>query len=136
MSTRDKGPAYVISLIAGALILIGGLTRAASMGVLPTRAYGAGFKIVSTTFRAANINVTGEFFRVSAIFAIITGIVVLVGAVMLSSQSHQNAAWGTVIVIFSAFSLIGGGGFFIGSVLGILGGVIAITWRPGTPPTH
>jgi len=129
MSTWDKGPAYVISLIASALILIGGLTRAASTGVLPTRAYGTGFKIVSTTFRAASLNVTGGFFGISAMFAIITGIVVLVGAVMLSSQSHQNVAWGTVILVFSAFSLIGGGGFFIDSTLGILGGIVAITWE-------
>ncbi len=135
MSVQDRGPAYVISLIAGALILIGGLVRAASTGVLPTKAYGTGFRIVSTTFRAANLSFTNTFLQFSAMVGIITGIIVLVGAVMLSSQSRQNAAWGTVILIFSAFSLIGGGGFFIGSILGILGGIIAITWRTTPPAT-
>lgn len=136
MSVQDRSPAYVVSLIAGALILIGGLVRAATTGVLPTKAYGTGFRIVSTTFRAANLNITNTFLQLSAMVGIITGIIVLVGAVMLSSQSRQNAAWGTVILIFSAFSLIGGGGFFIGSILGILGGIIAITWRPTPPPAH
>ncbi len=136
MSAQDTGPAYVISLIAGALIIIGGLVRAASTGVIPTRAYGTGFKIASTTLRAANLNVTNTFLQLSAMVGVITGIIVLVGAVMLSSQSHQNATWGTVILVFSAFSLIGGGGFFIGSILGIFGGIIAITWRPTSPATH
>ncbi len=134
MSVQDRGPAYVISLVAGALILVGGLVRAASVGVLPSRAYGTGFRIMSTTFRAANLNITNTFLQLSAMIGIVTGIIVLLGAVMLGSQSHQNAAWGTVVLIFSAFSLIGGGGFFIGSILGILGGIVAITWRSATPP--
>jgi hypothetical protein len=38
--------------------------------------------------------------------------------------------WGTVIIIFSAISFVGMGGFFIGALLGIIGGAFAISYRP------
>jgi len=35
-----------------------------------------------------------------------------------------------MIFAFSIVSLFGMGGFFVGSILGVLGGILAITWKP------
>ncbi len=68
--------------------------------------------------------------QASAILGMVSGIVVLVGAVMLGSKIEQNTVWGTVIIAFSAIGLLGGGGFLVGSLLGFLAGIMAILWRP------
>ena len=38
--------------------------------------------------------------------------------------------WGAIILVFSFLSYFGGGGFFVGGLLGIIGGIIAISWKP------
>jgi hypothetical protein len=38
--------------------------------------------------------------------------------------------WGIVIIVFSLPSVITGGGFIIGFVLGIVGGALAFSWKP------
>jgi hypothetical protein len=35
-----------------------------------------------------------------------------------------------IVLVFSLVSLFGGGGFFIGLILGIVGGILAIVWKP------
>ncbi len=91
-----------------------------------------GYRFVSGLLRTTSVGIGPGFNQVSAVTGIISGIVVLVGAVMLTSHVEKNASWGTVILIFSAIGLLGGGGFLVGSLLGILGGILAITWRPLT----
>lgn len=61
---------------------------------------------------------------------IVAGIVVLVGAVMLYSKPTRAQGWGMVILIASAINLIAGMGGFLAGVLGIIGGAMAIAWRP------
>jgi len=34
------------------------------------------------------------------------------------------------VLVFSVLSLLGMGGFFIGAVFGIVGGMLALTWKP------
>ena len=65
-------------------------------------------------------------------FGIVSGIIILIGSIMLYSQPKQTATWGTVILIFSLLSFFGMGGFFIGAVLGFVGGILALTWKPET----
>ena len=38
--------------------------------------------------------------------------------------------WGVVIVVFSAVSFVGMGGYFVGAAFGILGGALALTYKP------
>lgn len=62
---------------------------------------------------------------------LVAGVLVLVGAVMLYSQHQETVAWGVIILVFSVLSLFGMGGFLAGAVLGIVGGALALGWRPG-----
>jgi CDP-diglyceride synthetase len=59
----------------------------------------------------------------------VCGILVLTGAIMLKAQPQNQASWGIVVLVFSIASLVGMGGYFIGAVLGIAGGAIALSYR-------
>ena len=69
----------------------------------------------------------GGFFWTFAIISIILGILILVGAVMLYTKPEQTKTWGTVILVLAVVSLFFGGGFLIGAILGIIGGILALT---------
>ena len=61
---------------------------------------------------------------------LIAGVVVLVGAAMMYARPHSAPTWGVVIVIVSALNFFFGMGGFLASVLGVIGGALAMTWRP------
>jgi uncharacterized membrane-anchored protein len=60
---------------------------------------------------------------------VVSGILVLIGALMIYyKRSEQAKTLGIVVLIFSTVTLIGGGGgFLIGTILGIIGGALAIS---------
>jgi hypothetical protein len=50
----------------------------------------------------------------------------------------NRKAWSIMIIVFSIPSVITGGGFIIGFMLGIVGGAMAFSWKPevqATKPT-
>ena len=129
MSETDRlTTAFIISLIAGILIILGnlyttmlGITMMGGLGgMMGQQAYGA---------------MGGTW-----ILGLISGIIVLISAIMLNIRpgeaTHGMRAcctmWGTMILLFSIVSLFGGsmGGFLIGAILGIVGGALALSSRP------
>jgi len=48
---------------------------------------------------------------------------------LYNSKPAQASAWGTLVLVFSVVSLLGMGGFFLGAILGIVGGILALTWK-------
>lgn len=74
----------------------------------------------------------GYGFGVLGIVGAVFGIIVIISALMLNSKPEQHSTWGTLIVIFSVLSIFGSamGGFGVGLVLGLIGGILAITWKP------
>jgi Family of unknown function (DUF6114) len=58
---------------------------------------------------------------------IITGILVIVFAVLMKSKPADRKTYGVLIIAFSLISLVGMGGFFIGAIIGLIGGVLAVT---------
>jgi hypothetical protein len=71
----------------------------------------------------------GEIFGLAGI---LFGILVVVGAVMLYNKPIEHSKWGLLIVIFSVLSIFGSAmaGFGVGLILGVLGGIFALTWKP------
>jgi len=124
MSETDRlTTAFIISLIAGILIILGnlyttmlGITMMGGLGgMMGQQAYGA---------------MGGTW-----ILGLISGIIVLISAIMLNIRHGMRACctmWGTMILLFSIVSLFGGsmGGFLIGAILGIVGGALALSSRP------
>jgi len=77
----------------------------------------------------------GEMMDTGFIIARIVGFVfagvVLYAAIMLNSRPSQRVTWGTLILVFSILSVFTSwAGFGIGLILGVIGGGMAIAWRP------
>jgi hypothetical protein len=58
----------------------------------------------------------------------VSGVLVIIGAVMAYVHPDQGIAWGIVTVVFGAVSILGlgSGGFLIGMALSVTGGALAI----------
>jgi uncharacterized membrane protein len=70
-----------------------------------------------------------------SIIGLVAGIVVTTGAIMLNARAKDRATWGIIILVFSIISLLGMGGFYIGALLGIAGGALALSLRPARRET-
>lgn len=118
--------AYVLSVIGGVLILLSGLAVAVVFGIL-----GA---VVSIIPGAGGIG--GGAMILFGLLGLIFGILVIVGAVMMNSGVQSKVKTGSIIVlVFSILSLpTVGGGFFIGFILGLIGSILGLTWKPATAP--
>lgn len=68
-------------------------------------------------------------------FGIVAGIVVLVGAAMLYAKPEQRQGWGVVILVASALNFFVGMGGLLAGVLGVIGGALVLSWRPGAMTT-
>jgi hypothetical protein len=51
---------------------------------------------------------------------------------MLLMNTGEARTWSVLILVFSILSIMGFGGFVVGAVLGIVGGALALRWRPPT----
>jgi len=65
-------------------------------------------------------------------FGVLAGLIVFGSGYMLRIKPEHSAVWGVLMLIFSVLSFFGSGGFVIGAILGIVGGVMTLMWkRPG-----
>jgi len=74
----------------------------------------------------------GYGFGFLGITGLILGVIVIISALMLIRKPQEHSTWGVLIVIFSMLSIFGSamGGLGIGLILGVIGGVLAIAWKP------
>jgi Family of unknown function (DUF6114) len=140
MSEQEKPTtAYILSLIGGLFIILGGALVSmigsywspgrysgyGGFGMMgygyPNPGYGFGYGMMG-----------GLGVGLFGIVGLIFGAIVIISAFMLNSKPEQHSTWGTLILIFSVLSIFGSamGGFGVGLVLGLIGGVLAITWKP------
>jgi len=79
---------------------------------------------------------TGLGFSLFGVLGLVFGAIVIVSAVVLNKKPEEHSTWGMIIVIFSVLSIFGGamGGLGAGLILGLVGGVLAITWKPTQTP--
>lgn len=105
--------AFVLSLMAGIFILLNGLYLVVIGAIFAFVFLAIGFAI--------------------AIIGLIFGILVLLGAIMMYSKPRQTKAWSAIVLVFSIISIVIGGGFIIGFILGIVGGAIGLSWKPEKP---
>ena len=63
-------------------------------------------------------------------FGLTSGIIVTASAVLLQVDPIRRRTWGVLILVFSVLSFLGTGGFVVGAVLGIVGGIKALRWKP------
>jgi hypothetical protein len=63
-------------------------------------------------------------------FGLVCGAIVLLSATMLLAKVGRRRTWGILILVFSVLSFVGLGGFIVGAVLGMVGGILALRWKP------
>lgn len=112
--------AFTLSLTAGILILC----NSALLGAAATW-----FPWVIPTLPGSTDNSAIPFASLTAI-GLVCGVLVLLGATMLRKAPVNRKIWGIVIIVFSISSVITGGGFIIGFILGIIGGALAFSRKP------
>ncbi len=108
--------AYILSLVGGIIILLVGLLVAA---------VGAAFTFM-----------IGGFGGLFGLLGIIWAVIIIYSAMQLKSNPSQHVTWGVIIIVFSFISWIGAfGGFFLGFILALVGGILALIWSPPRPVT-
>lgn len=129
--------AYIVSLIGGLIILIASALNVVwySSGASNFGGYGSYMR----GMMGGNHNFMGSyggsygFLAGISLVGVICGVVVLMSAIMLRMNPRQHMIWAIVIIVFSAVSFVGMGGFFIGAILGIVGGAFDLSIRQINP---
>src|SRR3989442_13160277 len=66
---------------------------------------------------------------------VIMGLIMLVGGFMMYSKPTSTKMWGVIVLILAIISWVTAiGGFFIGFLLGLIGGILALTFKPTMAP--
>ncbi|MGA2768386.1 MAG: DUF6114 domain-containing protein [Candidatus Bathyarchaeia archaeon] len=124
--------AVILSIIGGVLILVGG-----SMAFMMLSYNNGGFGMMSGFggmmggYRGMMDDVGFPYAMLDGLMlvSLVSGILVIVGAVMIDIYPSQSRTWGIIVLIFSIVSFVGMGGFLIGAVLGVAGGALALSWK-------
>jgi hypothetical protein len=93
-----------------------------------THTFNGAFPFNSGTFPSFVSGITG----LVGAFGLFSGVLVLISGVMLRTNPSQSSIWGVLILVFSVLSFFGAGGFIVGAVLGIIGSIMALTWKPSS----
>lgn len=128
-SIRKPMAAFVLSLLSGIFIIFGGsvwclwLGSGWNMGWMDQIMHGWDEHVHEWNL--------GEFAYPMAIAGIVLGAAIIIAAIMLYKNPSQNELWGALIIVFSVLSVVACmGGMGIGLILGVIGGVLAILWKP------
>lgn len=125
--TSKPTAAFVLSLVAGVLILLGGLFGMVAWMMWGGAAYwGGGWGMMGPMMMGWWMPMWLSAFSV---LGLVSGIVIVASALMLQNRPSEAKTWGTLILVFSVVSLFGMGGLLIGALLGIVGGILALTWK-------
>ena len=148
MTEKRPTAAFVLSLLAGIFIVLGGGMRYMMSSLIGSyggyRGFGGmmggygGYEEFGGMMNGYNgygygmMRSLGFGFGLMGILGLIFGIIVIISALMLNRRPHEHTTWGILILVFSVLSVFGSmmGGFGIGVLLGLIGGILAITWKP------
>jgi hypothetical protein len=125
---------YILSLVGGVLVFLTGIIGLVWFAASGPYWSGFGDWISSMMGGYHGFMGGGEyaFFTMISVFGLISGAIMIVGGVMFHLQPEDHVTWGILVLIFSLVSFVDMGGYFIGGILGIVGGALAISYRP--PP--
>jgi len=112
--------AFILCLIGGIFILLAGLVDAAL------------YAIIGSALIAFFPGI-GALLIGLAVVALIFGLIIIYGAFQLKSHPETSKTWGILILVLALLSWIGGGGFFIGFLLALIGAILALMWKPPAP---
>jgi len=119
---------FVLSLAGGLLIICG------SVFTLLFFAWFAEVAVIHELVKPLPRQIILRFFDLYALLlfpiGLISGAIVTIAAALLYEKPRMVVPLGALIVVFSVLSLHGSGGFSVGFILGLVGGILAIRWKP------
>jgi hypothetical protein len=116
--------AFFLSLIAGILILINGILWFADSTLFDNLGLG-GFRTSLTGF----FNMLGSNPPPPSLLggmAILCAIIVFIGAYYVHMPAAYEMVGGILVLVLSIISLTTGGGFIVGAILGMIGGILGM----------
>lgn len=131
VSKSEKGmaPLSILSIIGGGLMVVSGLVVISMMAMWPQfggmPGYGmggmmGGWGMMSSTLMWSSVG------TVSAL-TIGLGAILIAGGYLMQKKPESAGTLGAAILVTSIVGLIGMSGFFIGPVIGIIAGILALT---------
>lgn len=121
----------ILSILGGALMVASGLMAAGMMATWSSIGGMPGYGMGGMMMGGWGMMMSSQFMwgavgAVSA-FTIGLGAVLIVGGYFIQKTPESASKWGTAILIVSIIGLVSMSGFFIGPIVGIIGGVLALT---------
>jgi len=121
---------FALSLAGGILILIDAILLILLSTLFLT-------SVVIYDHQMINMTSLNPLFIIIPIIGIICSAVVIFGSILINTGDHSKVRLGGIlVVIFSVISIIAGGGFLIGLILGLVGGILALVWKPKDTATQ
>ena len=112
--------AFVLSLIGGIFIFL--------VGLLITAVGGIAGSIPGVPSGGANM------LTLLGVIGIVNGLLVMVFGILIYIKPQQHVVWGVLVIVFSIVSLFDTlGGFIIGLILALIGGILGAVWKPTAP---
>lgn len=106
--------AFALALAAGLLVILAGLVTAAVGAIFTFFLFGVG--------------------AILGLVGVLWGVLLIICAMRLKSTPNQHITLGVAIVVLSFLSFFGAaGGFALGFLLGLIGGMMAVAWSPPAP---
>ena len=136
-AAENAGSAYpktaaLLGLVGGVIIILGGaLFIGVASFVIPHLDL-SNLTVPKGMDRASLPGLISGVLTLMGGFGLVCGAIVLVSATMLLARVGVRRTWGILILVFSVLSFIGLGGFVLGAILGIAGGVLTLRWKPPT----
>jgi len=115
--------AFVLSLIGGIFVLLGGIFVAFVGSIISS------ISVVGAGSAGSTVLIIG-------VVGVIFGLIMIVGGVMMYSKPSSAKMWGVIVLVLSILSwVVAAGGLFIGFLLGLIGGILALVFKPAMAPT-
>lgn len=71
------------------------------------------------------------------LLVLVAGLFLFVVGLLVYAEPHHHLANGILAILLAVLGLLFGlGGFYVGSILGIIGGVAAVVWSPPRSPVQ
>lgn len=114
MAGNYSMPAMILGIVAGLVLIVGGI-----LGILA-------MSTVSALLGAELAGAVMGWLWIVIIVDVICGVLAILGGI-LAKNPAKRVLGGILMIVAGAVSILGGGGiYFIGTVLGIVGGILAL----------
>jgi len=126
-------PSVILLLIGGSQILVGGLASLAWSSMFTIMNNGMmnydmmmGNMMNDQMMWMMNNQLWHNMVLGFSVVGISSGVIVITSGLLIYRKPSNAQMYGIIALVFSSISFLGMGGFVIGSVLGILGGILAL----------